>query len=560
MKLPFTRSSAPVVERPSYTVPELLEKFDIVGIEPTHIVATQLAESEDEKPDLRELGATGKTLYGWNNEDYNPALRGQLGLKTYDKMRRNDGQVKSTLRLVKTPVQSARWYMEPASERPKDQMISGYMENCLFKWMSTSWPQFLTESLLMLDFGFYAFEPVYGYNTEPEFKGKLIWKKLAPRHPLNITGWEWDENGGPLGFHFEHKGGSSQGPINDVTPTWRRNGGVDDRGNWWDHQASGSVFIPIEKLLVFTFDKEGGNMEGTSILRSAYKHWFYKENLYKIDAIQKERHGIGIPIIKLPPNFDDNDIKKANEIGRNLRTNERAHVVLPPMWEIEFADLKGNPVDSLASIEHHDLMIAKNVIGQFLDGKGTEDQQDLFIKSTRVIADVVRDVFNKYAIPKLVKYNWPNITEFPELRVRRIGETQDWRTLSFAMRNLIGAKAIVPDERLEDWLREEMDLPKADLATARDIDAPQGPEPEEEESEDEVEDDGSGGGDSSGSGVRGATGKNAPGNANGVNAAIGRKAPQPAKAGMPRQSKASGMKQQARGTGKRNTGTDNSGG
>jgi hypothetical protein len=61
----------------------------------------------------------------------------------------------------------------------------------------------------------------------------------------------------------------------------------------------------------------------------------------------------------------------------------------------------------------------------------------------------------------------------PRLKARRIGEQADWRTLSFAVRNLIGAGALTADDELERVLREEMDLPEADPATARKVATPQ---------------------------------------------------------------------------------------
>ena len=82
-------------------------------------------------------------------------------------------------------------------------------------------------------------------------------------------------------------------------------------------------------------------------------------------------------------------------------------------------------------------------------------------------ADVIRDGINKWAIPELVEYNWgKNAAENPpELRVRRIGETVDWRTISFTLRNLVGANLLRPDKPLLDAMREEFDLPEVDEAT-----------------------------------------------------------------------------------------------
>jgi hypothetical protein len=313
--------------------------------------------------------------------------------------------------------------------------------------MTSSWPQLLNEILYMLDYGFYAFEKVFT-NQHPFMPGKICWQKIAPRHPLEIQQWKLDEYGGPQAIEMYNP---------NVTSPDKR------------------IEIPIQKLAVFTFDKEAGDMTGMSVLRSAYKHWYYKSQLEKIDAIQKERHGIGVPIIKLPINFNNDDKRYAENLGRNLRTNDKAHVVLPPGWEILFAKLEGQPVSALESMQHHDLQIQKNILAAFMDGGAKEEDQDLFLKSCRYIAEVITDVFNKYCIPQLVQYNWAGVKMFPELKVRRIGEQGDWRTLSFALRNMVGAGVVIPDDELEKNVREEMDLPPADPATSRTVPTPQNP-------------------------------------------------------------------------------------
>lgn len=396
-------------------------------------------QAQSNGPNMSELGTTGTSIwYNILREEYNPKLRGQAGLRKYDEMRRNDAAVRASLRMMKTPVLAARWFVEPASPSKKDQKISEFISDNLFKRMTISWPQVLIESLLCLDFGYYMFEKVFDYH--PVQDNKVIWKKLAPRHPMDVLKWEYDANGGPAKAWF------------------------------YDPSNAGGIPISINKLLVMTFDREANNLEGISVLRSAYKHWYFKENLYKIDAIQKERHGIGIPIIKLPPGFSDQDKNLANDLGANLRTNEKAHVVLPPMWEIEFAELKGQPTDAIQSINHHNNQIFLNVLADFMAdtaSSSNETTQEMFYKATRFVAENVRDIFNKHAIPELVNYNWPNIEEYPELRVRRIGDATDWRAISFAIRNFIGSGVLTPDGALETYVRDEMDLPGSDPLTAR---------------------------------------------------------------------------------------------
>jgi hypothetical protein len=409
-----------------------------------------------------ELGsAVASPWTSWTRREYNSDLIGLKGLQVYDKMRRSDGTVRGTLRLAKTPVLAAQWGIKPASDSTRDKNVAAFIWNCFQEWMSTSWPQFVTESLLMLDFGYYMFEKVFAFGRDiAGYTGpadRLIWKKLAPRHPMDVQEWYFDSNGGPISVDMWAP---------QVTRSGDFEGGIIQANQL-------TVNIPINKLLVFTFDKEAGNIEGVSLLRTAYKHWYYKDNLYKIDAIQKERHGIGVPVIELPMNFSDDDKRNADQLGRNLRTNERAHVVLPPGWKLTFAELKGQPVDCLPSIRHHDEMIPASILGRFTVKEITdvEAQHTLFLKATRFTADIVIDTINKYAIPQLVNYNWTRVG-YPKLYAKRIGEQEDWRTESFTLRNYVGAGIIVPDQPLEDQIRAQMGYPEADPETARIVRTP----------------------------------------------------------------------------------------
>jgi hypothetical protein len=418
---------------------------------PSAIIVTPRSLAEPSNVDLSELGSTGMGIFSsWWHREYNSLLRGQSGTRIYNEMKRSDGTVRGGLRLVKTPVLAARWFMDPASDSSLDQKVANFVWWNLTDGMTTSFPQFISESLCMLDYGFYLFEKVFRQNDpRPQARGRTTWKKFGPRHPLDLNDWMFDDNGGPAGVRVLNQ------------------------------QTGQDVPIPIDKLLIFSFDKEAGDLGGLSVLRSAYKPWFFKQQLEKIDAIQKERHGIGVPVIKLPPNFSEKDLLLAQNMGRNIRTNEMAHIVLPPNWDVVFAKLEGQPVDALKSVSYHNGEIHKNILAAFMDREGAtrDDDYTMFLKSTRYIADVITDVINKYAIPQLVDFNWLRLPNgYPKLRARRIGEYADWRTQSFAIRNLVGSNIIRPDDRLEEEIRDEMDLPAVDEATLRETPSPQTPD------------------------------------------------------------------------------------
>jgi hypothetical protein len=450
------------------TLAEVFDRYDYVGTVESDIPGTagnaiivaerepgkQLAVRDADAVDIRELGTSSPSPF-FGRFEYNNMLRGWAGIRKFDEMRRSDSTVAGMLDLAKTPVLGARWFIEPYAEPGKeptarDLNAAHHIWWNLTEGMSTSWPQFLYECLSMLDFGYYCFEKVFTLS-HPLRPGMACWKKFAPRHPLDIVDFDYDANGGPAGVRV-------MVPDTDSLITVEKP-------------------IPIDKLLVFTYKKEGGDMTGMSLLRAAFKPWYMKQNLEKIDAIQKERHGIGVPIIKLPPGFSQSDKLLAEQMGRNLRTNERAHIILPPMWEVMFAKLEGQPVDTLKSIQYHDTQIWSRILARFMGNTNAtlkDDDRILFLQATRVLAEGVQDIINKYAIPQLVNYNWLRIKGYPKLRARRIGEQADWRTMSFALRNMIGAGVVVPDDNLEEQVRDEMDLPRADPSTARKQATPQG--------------------------------------------------------------------------------------
>ena len=424
--------------------------FVIVGDDAQAVVASEAKPGLQfkESPQLGEMASSSPSPFtGSMRSEYNQKLQGLNGLMEYDKMRKSDGVCSGILLTIKTPVHAGHWSIKPNTSSQRDKNAAEFVWKCLTEYQSITWTQILQEAMLCADFGYYIFEKVWETRVIDGVE-RTVLKKLAPRHPMDVKEVKYDSHGGPKSVVFFVK---------------------------TENFGQKEVEVSIKKLLIITFNREANDVTGRSVLRTAYQHYFFKTQLYKIDAIQKERHGIGIPVIKLPVGFDRvKDVQDANALGRNLRTNERAHVVLPPNWEIFFAKLEGQPVDALKSIEYHDSVIRESILAGFTgaDRVTNEDDLGLFLKSTRFIANSICDAFNTYLIPELIAYNYDRVGT-PKLQVRQIGEQGDMRTLSMAIRNLVGAGIIRPDDRLEAWIRDLMDLPEVDLATVRMVKAPQ---------------------------------------------------------------------------------------
>lgn len=434
----------------SVALTEVLEKYEIVDVMSDHMVVADrepgaIALAEDSLIFMGEIGYSSPSPFtAWTRQEWNPKLMDKLGITEYYRMKRVDGIIRGALRRFKTPVMSAHWFIEAGGDKPQDEKAAKFVEDNFNDRMNVSWYRTLEDILLMCDYGYMVMEKVYAFDPED---GKVILRKLAPRHPADIQKFVYDSNGGPDGIVMEPQ------TFNTATQPF---GGLDPINTL-------GVPIPISRLAVFSLEAEAGDMQGISVLRSVYKHYKYKDTLYKIDAIQKERHGIGVPIIKMPPGWKREDKLLAEKIGRNLRTNERAHITLPPMWEIFFAKLEGQPVDCMKSIDHHNDMILENILAP--DRSAKKDSLEMFYKATRYVAETVTDTINRHVIPELVGLNFGPRLKNPKMLVRRIGEWDDQRTQSFTLRNYVGAGLIKPDDVLEQYLRREMDLPKIDFET-----------------------------------------------------------------------------------------------
>lgn len=391
-----------------------------------------------------ELGGAGtKKLGGFLHEEYNSELQGLNGVEKYEEMRSSDASVSALLLAAELPIRSTKWFIAPGKTNgkitPQDEEIAAFINDTLFNnIIEGSFDEFLRQSLTMLPFGHSVFEKVYAVKGD-----KIIIRKLAQRMQHSIYAWETEDGGTGITQKFLH----------------------DSKGN-------DTVSIPDEYLLTFSFRKEGDNYEGRSILRAAYKHWYIKDNLYKIDAVKHERLGIGIPVIYLPKGATTDDKEEAETILENLRGTEQTYVVLPSdQWKLEFMDLKGGAAsDPSKSISHHDRQISKSILAQFMElgaesSSGSyalsEDQSSLFTLGLAAIAKQFAEVVNKGLIEELTLYNF-DLKEgqtMPKLTFSKLGDV-DYEKLTQSINNLVEGGVLGVDDSLEDHLREVMDLPE----------------------------------------------------------------------------------------------------
>jgi hypothetical protein len=156
-------------DRGSVELSELLMTLDVVSIPDDKSYMVMAERNHDpginENQALLEFGYTAPSPFtSWTRRDDNTKLQQQNGIRIYYNMRRSDGAVRASMRLVKTPVQGAHWFIEPwtpddnTPASTQDKNIAVFVEKNIFEYLNVPWATTLGDILLMLDYGYMAFE------------------------------------------------------------------------------------------------------------------------------------------------------------------------------------------------------------------------------------------------------------------------------------------------------------------------------------------------------------------------------------------------------------------
>jgi hypothetical protein len=343
-----------------------------------------------------ELGAAGKQgRWSSFNDDFLHQLRGRNAIKTYREMSDNDDTVGEILFAIEMLIRQVDWNVEPGGETSKDTEAAGFLEECRDD-MSHSFADFISTVLTYLSYGWAFHEVVYKTRDGSSSKyddQKVGWRKFAYQPQETWNEWITDEHGGVQAFV------------------------------WSTGTERGSV--PIDKGLLFrTTTARGPN--GRSVLRNAYRPWFYKKRSEELLMIGIDRDLNGLPIAEIPAESvlaQDSTYTQYTDMVTRIRRDEQMGAVLP----LEY-DEAGNPLykfSLLTSNASTSIEATKNVIGMLAgaisgvvladfirlgrDAVGSralaEPKQQLFQKALQGWVTGIAEVLNRHAVPKLFALN-----------------------------------------------------------------------------------------------------------------------------------------------------------
>lgn len=409
-----------------------------------------------------EIGATGLRLAtgGTVEEEYHPNLIGRQALRVFREMDLNDPVVGAILYSINMLVRQVDWMAEQGDASEDDvDFLESAMED-----MEHSFADFISEVLSMLVYGWSYHEIVYkrrdgrGNKKHPSKHDdkKIGWAKLPIRAQDTLQEWKFNQTTGKI-----------EGFVQLSPPLYK------------------NVTIPTNKALLFRTTSYKNNPEGRSLLRNAYRPWYFKNRIETIEGTGIERDLAGFPVIGVPAAFladDASDDKKAivaafQAVGSNLRRDKQEYVIMPKaydefgndMFTLELMSAGGaRAFDTTAIIGRYDQRIAMTVLADFIllghEKVGSfalsSDKTDIFAVALGTILDSIEETMNRFAIPRLWEINGWDPAKAPRLRHGDI-EDRDLSGLGQFLQNLTSmGMTLFPDEDLDKYLRKTAHLPE----------------------------------------------------------------------------------------------------
>lgn len=411
----------------------------------------------------KEYGRIGQNRYGGVFfEEFLPELRGLKGVQVYQEMSENDETVGAILFAIEMLMRQCDFTIEPGGNEKADWDAAEFVEQCMND-MQMTWTDTLSEILSFLTYGWSYHEIVYkirrGRTKNPETNSKyddglIGWRKLPIRAQETLYQWEYKDSSDDLL-------GMTQMPA----PTFQR------------------LTIPLEKALHFKTKSRKDNPEGRSILRNAYRPWYFKKRIQEIEGIGIERDLAGFPVLYTPDSVDIWDpnnpdavqtLARAEAIVSGVRRDAREGIVLPGGengWKFELLSTGSRrQFDTNQVIDRYDKRIATTVLADFVMlGQQAVGSFALASSKTKIFAlaigtylDIICEAFTNQAIPRLIDLNrehFAGLTGYPKMVHGDIEDT-DLGPFGTFIQQMVSIGAIQPDDALEDFIRRTAGLPE----------------------------------------------------------------------------------------------------
>jgi hypothetical protein len=424
-----------------------------------------------------EYGVSGVQMSsGIVYDEFLTQLKGVRGRKMYREMMDNNSIIGAVLFVIEMLFRGSMWDIEAVKDpitgesSEEAKQAAEWTKGVLFEDMEMTWDDFLSDVASMFGFGWAYLEIVYkqrkgrtdDIHTSSKFNdGTIGLQKVALRAQESIYKWETDDKNEIIGMYQE------------------------------DPNKGRIYFIPIEKAMLIRPKRWKNSPEGRSILRNAYRPYYYSTRLEEIEAIGYERNYAGIPMIRIPKKLisssDPVDIatKEAYvSIGYKLRRNEQSAIVIPSDTftnedgqyttnrEVDIklmgSESTGFSADIDKAVKRHDQKIAISLISDWvtlgMNERGSfamsRDKTDMFLRAIEGWLETIASHVKRDLITRLWELNgfdmsiMPNVT-YGSPAPEEVGD------VATALNKLTqSGMEVFPDVRVENIMRNKLGFPE----------------------------------------------------------------------------------------------------
>lgn len=281
-------------------------------------------------------------------------------------------------------------------------------------------------------FGVYFFEIVGELRD-----GAARLRKLAPRPPRTISAWSVADDGGL---------------------------------EWIKQQGFDPPPIPIERLAVFVWQKEGANWWGRSMLRSCYGPWQAQDRLVRDDLTKNRRNATGMPVLEMGPDPTPEQVAFGERLVANYRSADKGGGLLPSGWKMHLQGVEGSTSDPIKSAQYHDdrmtARFAQMVMTLGTSNSGNRALGDTFdqilLRAQKRVADWYRNTMQQHVIEDFTRWNDGPGSPAPKLVYDNDPEP-DVDSIEAAVK----AGTVQMDDAVENIVRRRLKLPPIDPETVR---------------------------------------------------------------------------------------------
>lgn len=339
----------------------------------------------------------------------------------YKKMM-TDPQIKVGMSILQMFFLSRELHVTPGGETPQDEEAATFIENELKQDMITPIRQVRKNIYTALPYAFSAQEIVYKIRGD----GRIGLQGMYSIHRKTLDHKD--------AFQFNDQG--------DLIAIQQKDSGL----------IQGGDPIPIEKILLYSYDAEFDDPHGNSMLDEVYKNYYMKNKNLKGLGIFLEKLGSPFLVTKL------SNINYKDEARRNMEevSEGRTNMTVGAEDDVEIKESSHDGAAYLNSIQYHDNVIFRRffigtlLFGQNNDQSGSLSQSKTHLDVTRLLLDGVHEEIAaaiQVVTDQLSEWNFGG-AKSPKISFERF-EEKDILALLGALQPYVANLTINPD--MDKW-------------------------------------------------------------------------------------------------------------